>query len=245
MNLKARPVSDPIPNGAVQVPKPAETDPDPVWGLPAGLPIRRLNDENLVIFRRAVGINSTLAGSTDPESLEEGRKKAVGIYAAALRAQRRKKLMYRLIGFLIYVCHFAQIIIGASLTALGPSAGDHVIAITLLGAINTVVAGVLALIKGQGLPDRLYHDQAEYRKLQDWIEQTEALLAVGVIGRNRKEVGLLVQVAFKKYNAAKECEESNTPENYYVRQPDGDSPDRDSRSPSQAGHRRRSSSDDD
>jgi hypothetical protein len=153
-----------------------------------------------------------------------------------------------------------------------------VIAITLLGAINTVVAGVLALIKGQGLPDRLYHDQAEYRKLQDWyanpsirsssrgskdksassyllgtdvgfklnrIEQTEALLAVGVIGRNRKEVGLLVQVAFKKYNAAKECEESNTPENYYVRQPDGDSPERDSRSPSQAGHRRRSSSDDD
>jgi hypothetical protein len=120
MNMKARPVSvsDPIPNGAVQVPKLAETDPDPVWGLPAGLPIRRLNDENLVIFRRAVGINSTLAGSTDPESLEEGRKKAVGIYAAALRAQRRKKLMYRLIGFLIYVCHFAQIIIGASLTAL-------------------------------------------------------------------------------------------------------------------------------
>lgn len=46
------------------------------------------------------------------------------------------------------------------------------------------------------------------------IEQTEALLAVGVIGRDRKEVGLLVQTAFKKYNAAKHCEESNLPENY-------------------------------
>jgi hypothetical protein len=44
-----------------------------------------------------------------------------------------------------------------------------VIAITFLGAINTVIAGVLALIKGQGLPDRLYHDQAEYRRLQDWL----------------------------------------------------------------------------
>lgn len=98
------------------VPKAVDTDMS--WGLPAGLPIRRLNDENLVIFRRAVGINSTLAGSTDPESLEEGRKKAVGIYAAALKAQRRKKLHYSLISILIYFSHFAQIIIGASLTAL-------------------------------------------------------------------------------------------------------------------------------
>jgi hypothetical protein len=50
----------------------------------------------------------------------------------------------------------------------GPSAGDHVKVITVLGAINTVLAGVLALIKGQGLPDRLYHDRAEYRRLVDW-----------------------------------------------------------------------------
>lgn len=53
------------------------------------------------------------------------------------------------------------------------------------------------------------------------IEQTEALLAVGVIGRDRKEVGVLVQTAFKKYNAAKQCEESNLPENY-VRSPESD-----------------------
>lgn len=50
----------------------------------------------------------------------------------------------------------------------GPSAGDHVIAITLLGAFNTVVAGLLALVKGQGLPDRLYNDRAEFQRLRDW-----------------------------------------------------------------------------
>jgi len=96
----------------------------------------------------------------------------------------------------------------------GPTAGSYPALITLLGAINTVVAGVLALIKGQGLAERLRHDQAEFRKLQDWIEQTEALLAVGVIGRNRQEVGLLVQVAFRKYNAVKTSEVNNIPENY-------------------------------
>lgn len=73
---------------------------------------------------------------------------------------------------------------------------------------------MLALIKGQGLPERLRHDQAEFRKLQDWIEQTEALLAVGVIGRDRKEVGLLIQVAFRKYNAVRQSEENNRNENY-------------------------------
>ncbi|CCC05039.1 unnamed protein product [Sordaria macrospora k-hell] len=184
------------------------------WGDPAGLPMRGTNDENLVIFRRAIGINSGLAGESDPRSLEEGRSRAVGMYAAAMKAQREKRVKHALIDFLLYASHLAQILIGAALTGFGPSAGKHEILITVLGAINTVIAGVLALIKGQGLPERLRHDQSEFRKLQDWIEQTEALLAVGVIGRNRKEVGLLVQVAFKKYNAVRQSEENNRNENY-------------------------------
>ncbi|AEO66622.1 uncharacterized protein THITE_2046074 [Thermothielavioides terrestris NRRL 8126] len=211
-----------------------KADTDLSWGAPAGLPMRGRNDENLVIFRRAVGINSwsgppaggggggSGGGADHPAALEEGRqRRRGGIYAAAAREVRRKAVQYHLLSLLINASHFAQIIIGASLTALGPSAGDHVKVITVLGAINTVLAGVLALIKGQGLPDRLYHDRAEYRRLVDWIEQTEALLAVGVIGRDRKEVGVLVETAFKKYNAARQCEESNLPENY-VRPPESD-----------------------
>ncbi|KAM7216338.1 hypothetical protein V8F06_008260 [Rhypophila decipiens] len=225
------------------------------WGAPAGLHVRKNNDENLIIFRRAVGISgvtNTLTGTTFPlaKTLEEGRggydtgtgtrarghgfsrgrtwrvmtgwaagqghggKKATGIYAAVLQAQKSKRAGHVFVCVLVWVCHFGQIILGASLTALGPTAGSYPALITLLGAINTVIAGILALIKGQGLAERLRHDQAEFRKLQDWIEQTEALLAVGVIGRNRQEVGLLVQVAFKKYNAAKASEENNVPENW-------------------------------
>ncbi|KAK0722024.1 hypothetical protein B0T26DRAFT_739345 [Lasiosphaeria miniovina] len=192
----------------------SKADTDTSWGDPAGLHLRKVNDENLVIFRRAVGINSMLAGNSDSHSLEEGRREAMGMYASVLRAQTRKNVAYLLLTFLIYASHFSQIIIGASLTALGPTAGEHSVVITVLGAVNTVVAGVLALVKGQGLPERLRKDQAEFRRLQDWIEQTEALLAVGVIGRDRKEVGVLVQVAFKKYNAAKASVDNNVPENY-------------------------------
>ncbi|KAK4444904.1 hypothetical protein QBC34DRAFT_429502 [Podospora aff. communis PSN243] len=192
----------------------AKADLEMAWSEPAGLRVRRANDENLVIFRRAVGINSELEHADDCRSLEEGRRKATGMYAATLQAQRHKQMMYTLIQVMVYTSHFMQIIVGASLTALGPTAGEHTITITILGALNTVIAGVLALVKGQGLPERLRQDKAEFRKLQDWIEQTEALLAVGVIGKDRKEVGLLVQIAFVKYNAAKASEENNVPENY-------------------------------
>lgn len=105
----------PLPVEIGQLPK---ADTDLSWGVPAGLHIRRFNDENLVIFRRAVGINSTLSGSTDPESLEAGRRKAVGIYAAAITLERRKTWMYHTMSVFITGCHFAQIIVAASLTAL-------------------------------------------------------------------------------------------------------------------------------
>ncbi|KAH6632071.1 hypothetical protein F5144DRAFT_592914 [Chaetomium tenue] len=214
-----------------------------IWGSPAGLHMRRPNDENLVIFQRAVGINSNsnrdrdssssnintntntngnngnsdnrpatehATSTTDAASLEAGQGHTAAPGLPEEEGCRPGS---------IYAAARAEIVIGASLTALGPSAGSYVVAITLLGAFNTVIAGLLALIKGQGLPDRLYHDRAEFKRVQDWIEQTEALLAVGVVGRDRKEVGLLVQTAFKKYNAAKHCEESNLPENY-VRPPE-------------------------
>lgn len=113
------------------------------WGAPAGLHVRRNNDENLVIFRRAVGISgvaNNLSGTTFPvgalpdaaKTLEEGRgylqgvgilgcrggKKATGIYAAVVHARRTKRAGHLVVGVLIYVSHFLQIILGASLTAL-------------------------------------------------------------------------------------------------------------------------------
>ncbi|KAK0715111.1 hypothetical protein B0H67DRAFT_487615 [Lasiosphaeris hirsuta] len=208
------PVTPPVPAPSPVPEAVAKADLEMAWSEPAGLRVRGHNDENLVIFRRAVGINASLSGALTARSLEEGRSEATGMYAATLTAQRNKRVAYTLITLLVYASHFMQIIIGASLTALGPSAGEHTVTITILGAFNTVMAGVLALVKGQGLPERLRQDRVEFRKLQDWIEQTEALLTVGVIGKDRKEVGLLVQIAFVKYNAAKASEENNVPENY-------------------------------
>jgi hypothetical protein len=204
------------------VPKLPTASTDLSWGAPEGLPIPKATDEELTVFRRALGINSS-AGTqcTDGPRLEQGRKNATGIYREVLIAQRKKHWMYVCLTMLVYACHLGQIVLGAVLTALGPSAGNYSTLITILGASNTVIAGALALVKGQGLPERLRKDEIEFRKLQDWIEETEALLAVGVIGKDRREAGLLVEVAFKKYNAAKASAENNKPENYVRQRPEG------------------------
>lgn len=105
-------------------------------------------------------------------------------------------------------------IVGAALTALGPSAGGHPAAITLLGAGNTVIAALLALIRGQSLPERFRKDEMEFRKVRDFIEETEAMLLAGICGEDQEDVGRLVGIAFKLYNSAKENEENNRPGSY-------------------------------
>ncbi|KAI1741203.1 hypothetical protein F4680DRAFT_71054 [Xylaria scruposa] len=208
-----KPQSTPITPAA-----PRKADTMMSWGAPAGLPIRNSNDENLLIFRKALGINMHRETSDNTGTLEEGRKTAIGIYRTVIEKQTRLIIQHALLQAFLYVVYFAQIIIGAALTALGATAAHYETIITILGAFNTVLAGVLALIKGSGQPQKLGKDRIGYRRLQDWIEETEALLAVGVIGRNRREVGLLVESAFKRYNAAKTSEENNDPD-FYVFQP--------------------------
>lgn len=188
------------------------------WGAPAGLAIRTNNDENLLIFRKALGINMHRDTTDTSGTLEEGRKTAIGIYRTVIETQTRMMIQHALLQAFLYLVYFAQIIIGAALTALGATAAQNEMVVTILGAFNTVLAGVLAVVKGSGQPQKLGKDRIGYRRLQDWIEETEALLAVGVIGRNRREVGLLVESAFKRYNAAKASEENNDPD-FYVYHP--------------------------
>lgn len=185
------------------------------WSDPIGEHIRLSSDESLMIFRRAVGINSDLAPKAKrPGAAEEGLKEPTGMYRSVIAEKKRRKLQYFVMSWALNITHFAQVVIGATLTALGPNASRFTVPITVLGAVNTVIAGVLALLKGQGLPERLHKDATEFRRLQDWIEETEALLATGINGRDRREIGVLVQSAFRKYNSAKLSEENNRPDNY-------------------------------
>lgn len=185
------------------------------WSEPIGFPIRSPADEPLRVFRRAVGINSDQAPkSIRPGASELGLHEPTGIYRKVIDEKRGRKTKHFIISWMLNFVHFAQIVIGATLTALGPNAARYAIPITVLGAINTVIAGVLALLKGSGLPERLHKDETELRKLQEWIEETEALLATGVIGWDKRDIGVLVESAFRKYNSVLKSVENNRPDSY-------------------------------
>lgn len=76
---------------------------------------------------------------------------------------------------LISSCLGVQIIVAAALTALGAAhANSH--AVTVFGAINTVIAGFLAYLKGSGQPMRYKYYAHEWSKIREYIEQREVSL---------------------------------------------------------------------
>ena len=79
---------------------------------------------------------------------------------------------------------------------------------------------MLALFKGQGLPDRLRKDGFEMKKLQDFIEETEIRLSLGEGTFTDDELDQVVQRVFLKYNAARDSAEMNRPDSY-GHQPEG------------------------
>lgn len=175
-------------------------------------------NDNLRKFRQAIGINVVLEENGD---LESARLGARGLYKEIIANQRRRSRAYYLTDAVMYISLGAQIVIGAALTALGPLAKLHPTAITLLGITNTSIAGILALLKGQGLPDRLRKDEFEMRKVQDYIEETEARLVLAGDTLTLEEVDDAVQKVFLKFNAARDTAEMNRPDSY-GHQPEGE-----------------------
>ncbi|RDW94936.1 hypothetical protein BP5796_00699 [Coleophoma crateriformis] len=167
-------------------------------------------------FRLAIGINTAPNTTNPPSDLESLRKHSSGIYRSVLLQQRRYFLQYHLVEILYYVALLSQLVIGAILASLGPSSRLHPYVITVLGIANSCLAGILALLKGQGLPDRLRKDEFEMRKVQDFIEECECRLAVGDWAENLniKEVDNLVKQVFERYNVARDTAEMNRPSSY-------------------------------
>lgn len=100
-----------------------------------------------------------LMGLRAPTSAEDRMRKLAyknGLYSRMTTALNWTHRKYRAFAILVYVFLVLQLIISAVFIVLGAlgNANTH-IAIAVLGAIATVIAGGLALMQGQGLPNRL------------------------------------------------------------------------------------------
>jgi len=153
-----------------------------------------------------------LVGITTPSDLQpEGRSAPnVGLYKEIVNAEKRRRFQYIACASFIDICLLAQIGFAAILTALGASGSPHNV-ITVFGAINTAIAGTLALMKGRGLPTRLQQDWVGLRKVRDYIEERERDLEQGI---QLCDLQTEIKNVIKMYDDVRTTMENNQPDVY-------------------------------
>jgi hypothetical protein len=88
------------------------------------------------------------------------------------------------------------------------------LAITFLGAFNTSIAGLLALLKGRGLPERLRRNSVKIAKVLDFIQERATLLRYGNGHVSNDGIPVLLQEVFQVYTVAEQIIEGNQPDTY-------------------------------
>ncbi|CAG9956032.1 unnamed protein product [Clonostachys rosea f. rosea IK726] len=136
-------------------------------------------EDKLLIFRTLTGIDTVPAVSNSGHAVRSAAN--IGLYTRVVRNERFAKKGYRVSAVSINGFLGLQIIIGAALTALGAANGSYN-AIMGLGVFNTIIAGLLAYIKGSGMPNKFKRSEYEWRKVREYIEQRERELCLADSG---------------------------------------------------------------
>ncbi|TID21028.1 hypothetical protein E2P81_ATG05653 [Venturia nashicola] len=130
----------------------------------------RRRDDYHAQFCQMVGIPpSDRSPNDDPPPV--GQK---SLYGRALRAKAEQSLTYAFTAGISNTLLLSQVVLGAAVTGLGASASSHIL-ITVFGALNTIIAGVVAYLKSRGQPmrARMYRDDLE--RVVDEIENSEVM----------------------------------------------------------------------
>lgn len=95
-----------------------------------------------------------------------------GYYICAIQEEYKAFVGYQLSNFVINSIFIAQIFIAATITGLS-AYPSHRVALTVLGAVNTVLAGLVAYTRGMGLPNRLRKSRDQYQHIKEFIDYKE------------------------------------------------------------------------
>lgn len=173
-----------------------------------GAPSSRFNgaspfhlNPKLIKFQNRIGIQSVrtvIPGRPAPNP---------GIYKRTIDEESKAHFGYLLTTYIVNSFFLLQIIVGAALTALGAAGGPST-AVTVLGATNTIVAGILTYLKGQGLPARLEQATHLLRTLREHIEERERELTESDCTLDVDEV---VQSIVQMYKEVRQTAQDNAP----------------------------------
>ncbi|OTB07516.1 hypothetical protein M426DRAFT_317825 [Hypoxylon sp. CI-4A] len=172
---------------------------------------RVTDDDPLALFRLMVGIStSQYLGYSESSPVGTRPAANIGIYTRVVHAEQKAKDRFKVFSIIINACYFLQIVVAASITAMGAAGVSHG-AVTAFGAINTIIAGLLTFLKGSGLPARLKYYGNEWKKLREFIEQRERDFSRTGCTLDVYEV---VATIDRMYSNTKQDIEMNTPDNY-------------------------------
>lgn len=96
------------------------------------------------------------------------------LYHRATQKRKAQNITYGLTASLSNTLLLSQVVLGATLTALGASESSHVL-ITIFGVLNTIIAGLVAYLKSRGQPmrARMFRDDLEH--VVNEIENSETM----------------------------------------------------------------------
>ena len=160
----------------------------------------------LIKFRHMTGID-TPATLHNRDSRRAARN--LGVYTRIVYEERKATYQYHIMSLIINASFLSQIIVAATLTALGASDGSRIV-ITILGSVNTVIAGIQTYLKGQGC-NRLKQYQFGLRKLREYVDDRERDFSNEGCKLN---VDHVVADVAAMYQAVRQTAEDNTPDTY-------------------------------
>ncbi|KAM7199906.1 hypothetical protein V8F20_005555 [Naviculisporaceae sp. PSN 640] len=133
-----------------------------------------------------------------------------GLYRDVVFQRTKYFIKYQLLSTMRWILMIFQIILGAILTALGSVSPHHSIPITVLAAINTIDAGLLALMHNSGLPDRYRLNKVEFTRVEDFLKE---ILDTGVV-ETGQTVDDVLSDCFARFQTAKNTVLINMPDSY-------------------------------
>lgn len=96
------------------------------------------------------------------------------LYQRVVKRRRGQHCTYVLTATLVNTLLLSQIVLGASLTGLAASNSNRIL-ITVFGALNTVIAGVIAFLKSRGQPVRARMFRDDLERVVDEIENSAVM----------------------------------------------------------------------
>lgn len=201
------------------------------------------NQTSLELFQDLVGLRtpSSLdhhdAKRTPSHPKKQLESKNIGLYQRCRNEERQSRLAYLSTSIISNTLYMLQILLAATFTALSAYKDSNPVTLTVLGAVNTVVAGYVTAIfwlnnppwlifssslawqKGQGVPQRYRKAQDAYQALILEIEMAErAFVDVdhGVDANNGAKLDPHTEKArlFKLFETAKADQQANYPDLY-------------------------------